>query len=278
MDRAFYAGPESGTYERRRRGESFLRERHRLFLRRASPGRLLDVGCGEGAFLEVARARGFAVAGLDLDPGNVAAAHARGLTDVACSLLLDEHGALPAQLRGAPPFQWVTAFEVLEHQADPLAFLAAARGLLAPGGALCGSVPNRERALAARDRQRSDGDYPPHHFLWFSPPDLTAMLRRAGFSRVEVAPIREVDAQSYASFLESSLLGGVTSRAKRVARGAGAPPASGGAGGGPTSLRARAIRAARWAKNVPFLPLAVGLRWLAPARARGLYFEARLSG
>jgi SAM-dependent methyltransferase len=227
-------------------------------------------------------ARGFAdVAGLDLDPGNVAAARARGLADVHATLLLDEAGALAPPLRGAAPFRWVTAFEVLEHQADPLGFLRAARGLLAPGGALCGSVPNRDRVLAERDRRRSDADFPPHHFLWFSAGALEAALARAGFSRVEVLPIPEPDVQSFASFLENSLLGGLTNRAKRAARGtveraaapAGAPGQS-GEGREAAARRRRLVGAARAAKNLPFVPLALALRRLAPGRMRGLYFEA----
>ena len=276
IDPAFYADAHHDPYERRRRGEAFLRERHHLFLRRARPGRLLDLGCGEGSFLDAARARGFAdVTGLDLDPGNVAAARARGLANVHATLLLDETGALAAPLRGAAPFAWVTAFEVLEHQADPLGFLRAARGLLAPGGALCGSVPNRDRVLAERDRRRSDGDFPPHHFLWFSAAALAETLRRAGFSRVEVLPVPEPDAQAFASFLESSLLGGLTNRAKRAARSAAERPAAErpAAARGATRGR-RLIGAARAVKNLPFVPLALGLRRLAPARLRGLYFEA----
>lgn len=276
IDPAFYADAHHDPYERRRRGEAFLRERHHLFLRRARPGRLLDLGCGEGSFLDAARARGFDdVAGLDLDPGNVAAARARGLTSVHATLLLDEAGALAPSLRGVAPFAWVTAFEVLEHQADPLGFLRAARGLLAPGGALCGSVPNRDRFFAERDRRRSDADFPPHHFLWFSAAALGEALRRAGFSHALVLPIPEPDTQSFASFLENSLLGGLTNRAKRAARPLaerGGAPRVGAARAAPRGRRL--VDAARAAKNLPFLPLALALRRLAPARLRGLYFEA----
>ena len=155
-------------------------------------------------------------------------------------------------------------------------------------------MPNRDRALVALDRRRSDGDFPPHHFLWFSAAALEATLRRAGFARALVLPVPEPDAQAYASFLESSLVGGATKRLKRAVRGAlgrganlarAAEPAPGSAAGdsgadvaagaaSASSAASRLLAAGRAAKNLPFLPLALALRRLAPTRTRALYFEA----
>lgn len=265
VDPAFYAEGHQETYERRRSGEIFLRERHHMFLRRAEPGRLLDIGCGEGGFLETARQRGFTVAGLDLDAGNIAAAKKRGLA-VDNALLVDERGQLAPSLRGRH-YDWVTAFDVLEHQADPLAFLHAARGLLAPGGALCGSVPNRERLLVERDRRHNNGDLPPHHFLWFSIASLTAALRRVGFTTVTVSPIPERDRTAFAAYIEIALTGGITRR-RGGAKSEGAAKPSG------TSSKKRGRRLASTLKNLPFLPLALAVDVVAPAKVRNLFFEA----
>lgn len=270
IDRAYYAAADHNTYDRRRRGESFLRERHQVFLRRATPGRLLDIGCGEGAFLAAARDQGYAVRGLDLDPGNIEAARGRGLEHVHCALLLGDDREVTAEVRAAGPFDWITAFEVLEHQADPLGFLRAARTQLLPRGRLCGSVPNRDRLLVTQDRRRSRGDFPPHHFLWFSSRALTEMLRAAGFQHVTVLPVPERDVGSYASFLENSLLGGLTAGPKRSLRRAVEPQ-----GPGPIpSVGSRLIRGAKRLKNAPFVPLAMAAAWLLPGRSRAWYFEA----
>src|SRR5665647_1029618 len=108
----FYADPDQVNYARRRQGEIYLRERHLMFLRRGKPGRLFDVGCGEGGFLSVARDRGFEVAGIDLDPGSIEVAKGRGL-DVSTGLLFDHDGTLHAGVRRHDRrFDWVTAFEV----------------------------------------------------------------------------------------------------------------------------------------------------------------------
>jgi SAM-dependent methyltransferase len=83
-------------------------------------------------------------------------------------------------------FDLITFFEVLEHQDAPGAFLAQVMRLGRGGGAVAGSVPNRDRFLAALDRKLSDGDLPPHHFLWFSSRALTQLLERAGFEQVRI--------------------------------------------------------------------------------------------
>jgi len=266
----FYADPEQeATYERRRGGESFLRARHRLFLERAKPGRLLDIGCGEGAFLAQAQERGFEVAGIDLDPGSIEVATRRGLHRVRATPLFDpDTGELEPGLRGGGQFDTITAFEVLEHQAQPLEFLRAARRLLAPGGTLCGSVPNRERLFVDRQRRVNSGDFPPHHFLWFSAKTLEHTLMTAGFSTVEIRPVPEDELTRYASYLEDALLGGVTKAAKRSVH-----KVTGGARS--SSRRKRVVSAIRTLKNLPFVPLAHVVRTVLPMRVRGLYFEAR---
>lgn len=59
-------------------------------------------------------------------------------------------------------YDWVTFFEVLEHQAEPLAFMQMVGKLLRPGGGIAGSVPNRNRfRLAAYEKS----DRPPYHFF-----------------------------------------------------------------------------------------------------------------
>ncbi|NVB84008.1 MAG: class I SAM-dependent methyltransferase [Kofleriaceae bacterium] len=268
----FYADPAQVNYARRRQGEIFLRERHKMFLRRASPGRLFDVGCGEGGFLAAARDQGFEVAGIDLDPGSAEIARGRGL-EVNVGFLFDDAGALHDGIDAARPYDWVTAFEVLEHQADPLHFLRLVKGLLAEGGTLCGSVPNRDRFLVAADRARNSGDRPPHHFLYFSATSLETLLRAAGFKHVEVLPLPETDLTDFATYIEVATTGGLSRRMRESAANA----AHGGARqnhGASRSWRRHLKQAARVVKNLPFYPAALAVRTLAPRKARGLYFEA----
>lgn len=101
--------------------------------------RALDVGCGAGLLCEPLSRMGAAVTGVDAAPENIEAAkaHAKGQ-----GLAIDyRHGDI-AKLKLAP-FDMVTSLEVVEHVAEPAAFVAALDGKLADGGLMILSTPNR---------------------------------------------------------------------------------------------------------------------------------------
>jgi SAM-dependent methyltransferase len=127
---------------------------------------------------------GYEPHGIDLDEKSIAVARGKfHLANVGVSTL----DAFEDTCRtSGERFDLVTFFEVLEHQDAPLDFLAQVRRLCRPGGVVAGSVPNRDRFLARFDRKLSDGDLPPHHFLWFSREPLVRMLERAGFTHIDV--------------------------------------------------------------------------------------------
>lgn len=144
----------------------------------------LDIGCGDGAVLGRLGSHGYDVHGIDLDEKSIAIARSKyGLSGVS-SLTLDQF--IEASRTTRMKFALVTAFEVLEHQDAPLDFLAQVITIGEPDGTFAGSVPNRERFLARIDRRLSDGDLPPHHFLWFSKRALESLLQRAGFRNISV--------------------------------------------------------------------------------------------
>lgn len=144
----------------------------------------LDIGCGDGAVLGRLRDEGYEVHGIDLDEKSIAIARSKYGIDDVFSLTLEQFVG-EMQNSGAK-FGLVTAFEVLEHQDAPLEFLAQVTALGAQGGMFAGSVPNRDRFLARVDRKLSDGDLPPHHFLWFSRSALASLLDRSGFQNISV--------------------------------------------------------------------------------------------
>lgn len=104
---------------------------------RAGAGRVADVGCGTGwSSIWIARHfPGVAVDGIDVDAGSIerATAHAarEGVVDRVSFVFADAAAA-----EGAGRYDLVTMFEALHDMPNPVEVLAAARVLLAPGGAV----------------------------------------------------------------------------------------------------------------------------------------------
>ena len=97
----------------------------------------LDVGCGAGLLAEPLARLGAKVTGIDATPEVIAVAREHA---AAMSLEIDYRVGDVAALEGQ--FDLVTCLEVIEHVADPSAFLKALAARLAPGGLLILSTPN----------------------------------------------------------------------------------------------------------------------------------------
>lgn len=157
-----------------------------------SPGRMLEIGCGCGEFLEGARNRGWHCAGVELTEAYAEKAHrGRGLpvevADVLVARTLDQ--------------EWdvILMAAVLEHLYDPMAALNRVRKALRPGGLVYIDVPNecslytRVGNLYQRLRGRDwavnlSPTFPPFHVVGFCPTSLAHALRAAGLEPVRLVP------------------------------------------------------------------------------------------
>ena len=139
--------------------------------RQGNRGRLLDVGCGAGYFLDAARKAGWLVQGVEL---SAAAAHV-GREQLGLDIF---QGTLADAAFPDASFDVLTLFEVLEHLRDPGTVLAEARRILKPGGLLAVQVPNDLDAYRAW-LSRSDNRWwviPPLHLFYFTEPTLRRWL------------------------------------------------------------------------------------------------------
>lgn len=196
--------------------DSLVRPGHQRFLTRPPlrSGRLLDIGCGHGLFLSLARDKGGIDAwGLDWDIRAVEFGRQyRRLEHLYAQSI---EGFQAAERVGL--FDAVTIFEVLEHQDDPAAFLNRAAAVLKPGGVLAGSVPNRTRLVIGA---REEWDYPPQHLLWFHRHSLMSLLQLSGFERIRIYSL--LDMQALTNQILARFSFGLASRVVQMPE----PPAS----------------------------------------------------
>lgn len=139
-------------------------------------GRLLDVGCGGGAFVAAAARAGYDAEGQDLAPKVAAAAAAR--------FGLPVHAGPLAELDGA--YDLVTMWDVLEHAVSPPAMLRDVARLVVPGGHLVLLSPHAAGITAHLRRGRWWAFGPNDHLVLFSGGALDAALRDAGFEPVVI--------------------------------------------------------------------------------------------
>lgn len=118
--------------------------------------RVLEVGVGQGAFLEKARDAGLQIIGMELNPAGAQAARDKGFTVV-------EKDMAALYVEDQKSWDAICAFQVLEHLPQPRLFIEQAITLLKPGGLLILSVPNAAVARELDPEHNDLLDQPPHH-------------------------------------------------------------------------------------------------------------------
>ena len=144
---------------------------------------VLDIGAGDGAFLEQLLNAGFSeVAGEE--PSCAPVAQAR-----PAIRRLIHNGFFAPERYASRSLALVTCFQTLEHLDDPGDLCGSAYKLLKPGGVFW-AVAHNYRSLPARLLGARSPIYDIEHLQLYSPRSLRFMLQRAGFERIEVGPIR----------------------------------------------------------------------------------------
>lgn len=139
-------------------------------------GRVLEVGCGQGAVGVRLAARAAAYTGVELDADSARTAERRLVEAGVPGTVV--HGPLDS-LPAAERFDLVCAFEVIEHIEDDAAALRAWVTRLRPGGTLLLSTPAWQHRFGPMDEAVG-------HFRRYDPATLALLLREAGLVDVSL--------------------------------------------------------------------------------------------
>ncbi len=157
--------------------EDFLEMAHGL------QGKLLDVGCGSGAFLYQLKTRRapFQLWGVDLLP--------EGVERIKKTLGIPDVHAMPlgefSKGEHAGAFDVVTSFNVIEHAGDPVPFMESVKRLLKKGGTTIFVAPDANTYTAWAKIH----NVAPNQFAWWNRKSLIALLEKQGFRDIVVKPI-----------------------------------------------------------------------------------------
>jgi 2-polyprenyl-3-methyl-5-hydroxy-6-metoxy-1,4-benzoquinol methylase len=139
-------------------------------------GRLLEIGCGSGSYLELMRMLGWTVCGIEPDPEAAVMAGKAADCQVHAGTIEDapfEPGSFDA----------IATSHVIEHVYDPQSLVASAARLLVKGGRMIVQTPNFEslgHKLFSAEWFSLD---PPRHLCLFTPASLRALFERTGLFR-----------------------------------------------------------------------------------------------
>jgi 2-polyprenyl-3-methyl-5-hydroxy-6-metoxy-1,4-benzoquinol methylase len=144
-------------------------------------GRLLDTGCGTGAFLNEMKRTGWQVTGLEPDSG---------ARDKAKEL----YGVQPLEPRTLfelpeASFDAITLWHVLEHVHDLHGYMDRFRKLLAPNGRLIIAVPNYTSCDAEQYKNTWAAYDVPRHLYHFSPAAMQQLAASHGFALKAIKPM-----------------------------------------------------------------------------------------
>ena len=147
---------------------------------RTGVGKLLDVGASCGFFVEEAVAAGYDAYGVELS----AEAIAKAPDEVRARLTHGDVTAVDLSTKG--PFDVITAFDVIEHLFDPIAFLAGLRRVAKPGSWIVITTPDVGHVLRYVLRARWPMFQPMQHTVLFSRRSLHLALSAAGYDVVSL--------------------------------------------------------------------------------------------
>ncbi len=141
-------------------------------------GRLLDIGCGIGFFLDEAKKRGWAVYGTEYSERLIGLLREKGITI--------HEGQLNSENYEEGFFDVVTSFEVIEHINNPTSEVTEINKLIRKGGLVYLTTPNFNSLLRRKLKIQYNVINYPEHLSYYTPSTLTRLFTCNGFKKLKV--------------------------------------------------------------------------------------------
>lgn len=170
--------PYSSNGGRFKRGViSFLKLNSRN-LPSTPPGRMLEIGCSSGDYMEHARQLGWIVDGVEFSGQAAEDARAKGFNVQNCAV---EEMDPPST-----PYDIIVAWMVLEHLHRPVEVLQKLRSMITPSGYLVILVPDINSLSRKIFKEHSYDIQLPTHLFHFNPKTLRYTLEKAGWNVTKI--------------------------------------------------------------------------------------------
>lgn len=138
------------------------------------PGRVLDLGCATGFFLEILKNKGWDVYGIDISEFAVKAAREKFRGKILNNVI--ENSNFPENY-----FNLITMWDYLEHVTNPKRAIAICKKILKPKGFLILTTPDLSSLIAKMTGERWMGYKDKEHLFYFSKQALKDLLLQQGF-------------------------------------------------------------------------------------------------
>jgi 2-polyprenyl-3-methyl-5-hydroxy-6-metoxy-1,4-benzoquinol methylase len=141
-------------------------------------GRLLDIGCGIGFFLDEAKKRGWAVYGTEYSERLIGLLREKGITI--------HEGQLNSENYEEGFFDVVTSFEVIEHINNPTSEVTEINKLIRKGGLVYLTTPNFNSLLRRKLKIKYNVINYPEHLSYYTPSTIARLFTSNGFKKWKV--------------------------------------------------------------------------------------------
>jgi len=179
----FTGDPSRGAYINYKDDKPFIVRNMRQFLRRVkkykTKGKLLDVGCALGFFIELAISKGYDAHGFD--PSSYAVGEARNIAGTDRI----KHGTIASISYPPKSFDVITLFDVFEHLPDPGGDLAKLLTYLKDDGIMVIATGDTGSAMAKVLKRRWTFYIPPQHLFFFNKKNMTTLFTKHHVKAIE---------------------------------------------------------------------------------------------